>query len=267
MMTRLVTLSLAAALAGSCGGTTGGAHVTFPAFAAGPVGASGGPLEFTNFVGPGVPGYRVVLTRARLHIGAVYLKPTVQILGAQATACYFAQPGFYTVEVLNSLDVDTLSPSLQAFRSDGYATSTPVRSGELWLTGGDINAIDDSTVILDVAGTADQAGVSYPFAGSLTIGRNRLVSSRDPGFPSLHPICKERIVTPIPVDITPQPGGTLTVRIDPREWFLGVDFKQLRSSGSPPRYQFADAAGADPASDALYRGIKSTVGVYQFTWQ
>jgi hypothetical protein len=266
MTTRLLALAVAVALSASCGGTTGGAHVTFPAFAAGPADASGGPLEFRNVVSD-TPGYHIVLTRAQLHIGAVYLKPTTQISGAQATACYFAQPGFYTVEVLNSLDVDALSPAPQPFPAEGFATSIPVHSGELWLTGGDINTIDDSTPILNVAGTADQAGVSYPFAGRLTIGRNRLQTSRDPGFPSLHPICKERIVTPIPVDVTPQPGGSLTVRIDPRGWFDQVDFKKLTASGSPPRYQFVDAPGADTASDALYSGLKSVIGVYQFTWQ
>lgn len=272
MRARVLTLALAIALSASCGGTTGGAHVTFPAFAAGPTNATGGPLEFTNAVA-GLPGYHVVLTRARLHIGAAYLKPTTQILGAQATACYFAQPGFYTVEVLNSLDVNALSPTPQPFPGDGFATSVQVHAGELWLTGGDINTIDDRTVILDVAGTADQAGVSYPFAGSLTIARNRLPTSQDPAFPSLHPICKERIVTNIPVDLTPEPGGSLTLRVDPRGWFDQVDFKKLTPSGSPPVYQFVDGGpdancteGPCPSA-ALYSGLKSVTGVYQFTWQ
>jgi hypothetical protein len=236
--------------------------VIFQAFAASAANSSGGTLEFTNGV-----GFHVVLTRARLHIGAVYLKPTVAIAGAQATACYLGTPGLYTAEVLGSLEVDALSSALQSFPVQGDASTSEAFAGELWLTGGEINTIDDSTVILDAAGTADRAGMSYPFRASLTIGRNRLIPPSDPALPSLNPICKQRIVSPIPTDLTPQPGGTLVLRIDPRAWFSGVDFSTLRMvSQSPPLYRFSDSAETS-ADVNLYGGLRSTTGVYQFTWQ
>ncbi len=256
----LFVIGLALPLSVSCGGTTGGARVTFRASAAGPQDSSGASLEFTNGL-----GYHVVLTRARLHIGSVYLNQTVPSSGAQATACIL--PGIYVAEVLGSLDVDVLSPSRQSFPVNGEANAIAAKAGELWLTGGDVNNIDDTTVILDAAGTADKASVSYPFEASLTIGRNRLIPSADPAFPSLNPICKQRIVSPIPVDLTPQNNGELLVRVDPRVWFAAVDFSTLHKvSDSPLLYRFADSAQRS-ADVSLYNGLRSTTSAYQFTWQ
>jgi hypothetical protein len=259
MNARLLVTALAIPIL-SCGGSTGGARVIFPAFATAAVNAPGGTLEFTNGL-----GYHVVLTRARLHVGTIYLKTAVPIPGAQPSACYVGNtPGLYAAEVLGSLDVDALSSALQPFPVQGDGNTAPVHVGELWLTGGPINTIDDSTVILNAAGTADRAGVSYPFQASLTIGRNRLISSSDPAQPSLNPICKQRIVTPIPAELTPQPGGMLVLRIDPRSWFAGVDFSLLSQFGGV--YQFSDS-GVTLADVNLYNGFRSTTGVYQFTWQ
>jgi hypothetical protein len=251
---------MALALIVSCGGTTGGGRVTFRASAAGPQDASGGSLEFTNGL-----GYHVVLTRARLHIGALFLNQTVPSSGAQATGCVL--PGIYVGEVLGSLDVDALSSAAQPFPVDGDANAIRARAGELWLTGGDVNNIDDPTVILDAAGTADRASVRYPFQATLTIGRNRFIPSADPALPSLNPICKQRIVSPIPIDLTPQKGGQLLVTVDPRAWFIAVDFATLsRVSETPLLYQFADAA-VGSADITLYNGLRSRTGAYQFTWQ
>jgi hypothetical protein len=260
MRSSLSVIALALPLLASCGGTTGGARVTFRASAAGPQNATGTSLEFINGL-----GYHVVLTRARLHIGAAYLNQTVPSSGAQATACIL--PGIYVAEVLGSLDLDALSPSAQPFPVNGEANAIEAKAGELWLTGGDVNTVDDNTIILNAAGTADRASISYPFEAQLTIGRNRLIPSSDPAFPSQNPICKQRIVSPIPIDLTPQKDGELLIRADPRVWFAAVDFSTLpRVSDAPPLYRFTDSSQT-AADISLYNGMRSTASAYQFTWQ
>jgi len=256
----VIGIGLALPLGFSCGGNTGGGRVSFRASALGPPTATGTSLEFTNGV-----GYHVALTRAQLHIGSVYLNQTVPSSGSQATACIL--PGIYVAELLGSLDVNALSPSPQPFPVAGEANAIQARAGELWLTGGDVNTIDDSTVILSAAGTADRASVSYPFEASITIGRNRFIPSADPAFPSLNPICKQRIVSPIPIDLTPHSNGELRIRLDPRVWFAAVDFSTLpRVSVSPLLYRFTDSAQTS-ADINLYNGMRTTIGAYQFTWQ
>jgi hypothetical protein len=252
--------ALALALTISCGGTTGGGRVSFTAAAAGPASASGGTVQFTNS-----QGYHVVLTRARLHIGSVFLNQSVPASGSQGTACVL--PGIYVAEVLGSLDVNALLATPQPFAVTGDANAVRAQVAEIWLSGGDVNTIDDSTVILDTAGTADKGGIQYPFQAALTIGRNRYIASTDPAFPSANPICKQRIVSPIPVDLTPQDGGTLLIRIDPSAWFRTVDFSKVpKVSDSPLLYRFSDSAAGE-AEVSLYNGLRSRLGVYQFIWQ
>ena len=152
MRNHLFVIMLALPLGLACGGSTGGGRVSFRASASGPPMATGTSLEFTN--GLASP-YHIVLTRAQLHIGSVYLNQTVPSSGAQATACIL--PGIYVGQVLGALDVDALSPSSQPFPVDGEANAIQARAGELWLTGGDINVIDDSTIILSAAGIAAAA--------------------------------------------------------------------------------------------------------------
>lgn len=259
-MTRVLTVLLLLGLAAAGCETTGGATVTFAAAAAGPTDARGGELEFVNGL-----GYHVVLTKAVLHIGALYLNQSVPSSGSQGTACVL--PGIYVGEVLTGLDVDALNPAPQPFPVPGEAIALPARAGEVWLTGGDINTIDDFTVILDAEGSADRAGASYPFSASLTIGRNRLIATSDPALPSAHPICKQRIVSPVPVDFTPGPGGSLLLRVDPRGWFASVDFSKVpQISQNPAIYAFDDAP-TGPADVSVYAGLHSRTGVYDFIWQ
>jgi hypothetical protein len=240
----------------SCG-STGGEHLVFSAYASGPANANGTSLEFTNGF-----DFHVVLTRARLHIGAVYLNQTFPSSGTQESSCISS--GIYTGEVLGGVDVDALSPTPQAFGVTGNATTLVAKAGEIWLTGGDINAPEDPTVILDVAGVADKNGVSYPFAAQLTIGSNRRIATSDPAFPSANPICKQRIVAPIPIQIAPKTGGSLRIRIDPSFWFAAVDFSTLTATNGV--YQFADSPQTS-ADVSLYDGIHARQGAYQFIWQ
>jgi hypothetical protein len=252
-MKPLLVLTL---LATGCGGTTGSALVTFSATASGPADATGGPLAFTSGFGADV-----VLTRARLHLGAVYLNQSVPTSGAAAGPC--VSPGIYVGEVFGPLDVDLLSPTAQPFPVTGEGTNTAAKTAEVWLTGGDVNADTDGTVILDVAGTTQQGGQPYPFTGSLTISANRKANVTTPALPGASPICHQRIVTPILVDLTPTNGGTLNLRVDPRPMFNGVDFSTLGAPGASSYLIPDDGSGA---GGALYRGLHSNSGVYAFSW-
>lgn len=251
-MNRLL-LSLCVA---ACTSTTGGATVTYTVAAAG-VGLPGNALD--NGL-----GWHVVLTRAKLHIGAVYLNLSVPNPGTltQGTNCIL--PGIYTGEELSGLDVDVLSSTPQPFPTPGIGTDDEARTGEVWLTGGDVNTLDDTTVIADLAGTASRAASTVPFTASVTIGGNRLIPSTDPANPSAHPICKQRIVTPITIDFRPTTGGTLLVTIDPTLWFANVEFSSVMTT-SPPPYAFPDD-NSNPASQSLFKGLRSANGNFSLTF-
>jgi hypothetical protein len=255
---RTCALVCACALGAGCSDTTGSALITFAATAAGPPDATGGPLVFASNAGS-----QITLERARLHVGAVYLNQTVPLSGASAEPCI--APGTYVGEVFGPLDVDLLSATPQPFPTTGEGTQTEAHTAEVWLTGGDVNALADPTVILDVAGTAVQAGASYPFAAAITIGQNRAPRVTNPAMPGASPICHQRIVSPILIDLTPTQGGTLALQIDPRAMFRAVDFSTLTpASTAPPFYQIPDTS--DGAGAALYRGFFASAGVYRFSY-
>lgn len=247
--------ALAAALAlalavGACG-TTGGNVVAFEVAAAGVAGA--GTLDTAL-------GWHVVLARAKLHLGAVYLNLSVPISGSQETNCIL--PGVYTAEELSALDVDVLSTALQPFPAPATGTDDEARTGEVWLTGGDVNADHDSTVIADLAGTATKGAQVVPFAATVTISSgNRGIPPSDPAQPSQHPICKQRIVSPIPIDLRPHDGGTLDLRIDTAPWFANVDFTAL-----PPDGTFPDN-NTNAASQNLFTGLRAAPATFQFSFQ
>ena len=243
----------------SCVGTTGSDLVNFPAYAAGPDGADPThPLVFESG-----RAWKVTLTKAQMHIGAVYLNRSLPTSGAQETNCVL--PGLYVADVGGHVDVDVLSGQLQPFAVRGTGTADVALAGEVWLMNGDVNAADDATVIVDLAGTAEKDGVVRPFDGKVSIGKNRAIPVKDPAQPGSNPICKQRIVSPIPIQLTPRNGGALLLRIDPRGWFSNVDFSALQGTGDPPTYRFADTNDNQPDT-ALFDGIRTRVGVYQFTW-
>jgi hypothetical protein len=240
----------------SCSGTTGSNLVSFTAQAGGPVDAAA-PLGFDTAI-----GYHVSLTRARLLIGAVYLNTSVPSSGAAASSCVL--PGIYVAEAFGPVTVDLLSPVLQVFPAPGEGTETPATTAEVWLTGGDVNAPSDPTVILDVAGTAMRNGSSFPFEGTVTISSNRAIPVVNPALPGSNPICKQRIVTPILIDLTPTNGGVLTLRIDPRGMFQTVDFAAIAPTPGSTVLQIPDTPAG--AGGALFKGLLSNAGVYQFSW-
>ena len=241
-----------------CGGTTGSALVTFAATASGPEDANGEALSFTSG-----SGAEITLTSVRLHIAALYLNESVPASGAAAEPCI--SPGIYVGEVFGPLDVDLLSPSPQPFPVNGEGTATPAETAEVWLSGSDVNATADSTVILAVEGTALQGGQDYPFRAALTIGNNRKLSVTNPALPGANPICHQRIVTPILVDITPTNGGTLVLQIDPRPMFNAVDFSTAEQRAADPlAYDIPDTTAG--AGGALFKGLTANSGVYSFAW-
>jgi hypothetical protein len=243
----------------ACAGTTGGERVAFSAAAAGPAGMTSASFEFQNRL-----GYHVLLDRADLHIGAVYLNQNNPTSGNQATGC--VSPGTYVAEVLSSLDVDALSAKPQKFHGLGQGIALPAQTAELWLTGGPVDRIDDTTEILGASGVADKDGQTYPFEARITITHNRLITNSDPAFPGANPICKQRIVSRIPADLTPRSSGELLVRADPRGWFATVDFSALaKCPDDSSMYCFSNSAEGPP-DISLYNGLRSRTS-FQVTWR
>jgi len=250
---KLVAATLLALCLASCVGTTGGDVIDFDATASGPAGAKPG-MQFTTD-----RGWHVQLDKAVLHVGAVYLNEAVPVSGSQPTDCIL--PGTYVAEVTDGLDVNLLSPKPQPFPRRGTGTTIPARAGEIWLDGSDINDLGDVTPILVIAGTAVKGSQTIPFTGKVTIGTNR-----QPGSTSTtsHPICKERIVTPIPVHFALTRRGTLRLIVDPRKFFVNVDFGTLTQFSSG--YGFEDNSD-DQASRNLYQNLKAAGAAYRFEWE
>jgi len=262
-MKRALFFAVAWATASGCVAKTGGQTVDFQVAAAGPVDAvAGQPLAFNS------AGWDVVLTQAKLHVGAVYLDESRPISGGQATGCYLT--GTFVAQGTSGLDADLLDPRLQLFPAKAHGITEPAALiGQVWLTGGDINTTVDPTPILVVAGTATQTGAagvaSVPFTGTVTISANHQAASS--GAAGGNPICKARIVTPIDAVPIATTGGLL-LRIDPRRYFSGVDFSQLPPDASTGGYAFSDNpsnAGYSPTGFQLYTNLHQTAP-YAFSW-
>ncbi|HEX4340009.1 MAG TPA: hypothetical protein VH062_29075 [Polyangiaceae bacterium] len=243
-----------------CVGTTGGDIVDFEAGAAGPKDVvRGESLSFTT--DRGVP---VELTRATLHVGAMYLDQALPVSGAQSSTCIL--PGTYVAEVTDGIDVDLLDPTPTKFPGEGHGTTSVARAGQVWLTHDDVNAgIDPSgKPILSLEGTTTIAGEEHPFSAVLTISSNRQAAGAVAGA---NPICKERIVSPIATEVSVQEEGALLLRIDPRLLFTNVDMSALTLT--PDGYVFSDdptAATYTQPSLNLYSNLHSGGSVYTFSW-
>lgn len=240
----------------SCTGTSGGELHEFDAYAAGPADAvAGAPYAFDTG-----RGFHVTLDEARLHVGALYLNQARQTSVGADTSCTL--PGIYSAEVTSGLDVDVLTPELQRFPERGLGTSDRAQTAEVWLMGGAVDAERDDTEILSLAGSVDRGGTAEAFSAKITIGANRRVVPSNPALPGAKPLCKQRVVSPIPVDLVPSAGAALVLRVDPRGFFANVDFDAL--PGSAP-LSFADDS-SDPASANLYSGLRASVGTYDLEW-
>ena len=249
----------------SCAGSTGGETLDIPVAAAGPASAvAGQPLVCADD-----PAWTITVTAASLHVGAVYLDQSQPVSGAQATGCVLT--GTYVAQELSPLDVDALSPALQPFPALAHAVTTPpALIGEVWLTRGPIDAVPSSTPILPiltVAGSATRTatGDIFPFSGTVTIEDNYQASGAAAGG---NPICKKRIVSPIPAVVTVSATGGLLLRIDPCRFFTAIDFTALPPGDTPGTYQFSDdpaAADYAPTGSNLYANLHSSAP-YTFSW-
>ncbi len=251
-------LALAAA---GCVGQTGGDAIDFPVAAAGPTSATAGqPLACTNDA-----GWDITVTQATLHIGAVYLNQSQPVSGGQATGCYLA--GTYVAQETSSLDVDLLVPEAQRFPALAHGiTDPPALVGQLWLTHGDINIVPDSVPVLTLAGTSTLGASALSFAASIAIGSNHVTGGG--ALAGGDPICKERIVTPIPAALTIARTGGLLVRVDPCRLFTNVDFSQLAPGAAPGSAVFSDdpsSADDTQPSKNLYANLRNTAP-YAFSW-
>lgn len=255
---RALGISMLCLLLGGCVGSTGGDLFAFEATASGPAESDGSSYSFESG-----RGYTVTLSRARVHVGAVYLNRSVTTSVASDTSCALA--GIYVAEVTSGFDVDALSPEPQPFPELGQGTADRAYTGEVWLTSGDVNAESDPRTVLDVAGVAERDGTAYPFEARLTIGPNRLEMPPNAAVPGAKPICKQRIVTPIPVNAVPSRDGQLHLQIDPAGFFRNVDFSTLRESSNGV-FRFDDS-GATQASANLYAGLRASAGTYQFEFR
>ncbi|MGH7283554.1 MAG: hypothetical protein ACRELY_18665 [Polyangiaceae bacterium] len=254
---RAIALVCLAGALSACIGTTGYELVDFHADAAGPADARAGqPLEFVTD-----RGWHVVLTTAKLHIGAVYLDQSRPVSGSGNTPCIF--PGTYVGQVTSAVDVDLLSPSPTPFAGTGEGTTLPAAVAQVWLTHGDVNTTADVQPILALEGTADKAGDVRPFTAGITIGANRVPGST--ASAGSNPICKQRIVAPVTANVILAQGGTLHLTIDPRQLFVNVDFSSLAAASTGTGYAFKDDSSDQP-STALYSALRSTGSLYTFSW-
>jgi hypothetical protein len=250
-------------LGASCVGSTGGELVDFQAAAAGPEGAvAGEPLHFQT-----ARGWQVELTTARLRVGALYLSNNLPASGSQRSSCIL--PGSYVAQVVDGRDIDLLSSKPQLFPVLGHGTTLePARAAQVWLTGGDVNSVDDPpqpTVILELAGSARSKQGTLPFQAKLTIANNRI--STGSAAAGADPICIERIVSPIPTAVQVETEGALLLRIDPRLLFTNVDFSQLPPATDGSARSFTDAKeGSDQPSVNLYNNLKQAGPLYAFSW-
>ncbi len=250
-MKRLLLVMFASA----CINTTGGTRVTYDVTAQG-VGIP------NNTLVTGL-GWNLVLTQATLHVGAVYMNLDVANAGTVSGDLGCILPGIYTGEELAGLDVDVLSSAPQLFPVPGDGTDDEARTGEVWLTGGgDINASDDPTIIAQAAGTATKGAIVIPFTAQVTISAgNRGIPASDPALPSQHPICKQRIVSPIPIDLRPHDGATLAITVDTSQWFANVDFTQVPPDGAIPD------DNSNSASQNLFSGLRAATVTFQMELQ
>ena len=262
-MKRALAGALLAALPACGAGETGGEIVSFSAYASGLPGVAGTAELETG------AGFHVSLTKASLHIGAVYLRLGQTNPGSANASC--VGDTTYGVQVPGPIDVDVLSAEPQPFSYPGAATTDLDQSGEIWLVDGDINRVASTAVIVSVAGTAAKDGATHAFAATMTIGQNRLVAPANPAAPGTNPICKQRIVAPIPVSLQPSVGGHLLLQIDPAAWFADVDFATLVPGDDGSTLVIPDTgSGSGPdvaAGRAFFAGVTgASADTYRFSW-
>jgi hypothetical protein len=262
-------LAALAAGAGACAGsgTTGSDTFLFEAAAGGKDRDPSQPFEFDETDGRG-RAWHVLLTRATISIGPVYLNNAVLVSQSQEISC-FRHGGRYVGEVLSMLQVDALSPALTFFPAAGRGVADQVLTAEVWLYGPESNT-DGSQPILDVAGVATGEAGTYPFEGTIALTRDWLRPA-DPSAPGQNQLCEIRQAINLPASFQTAYGGGLVVRVDPARWFDKFDFSELQpSNASDAGLEVLYTLGTSPDDDfttrILVENLRARSGVYSFTW-
>ncbi|MCL2627007.1 MAG: hypothetical protein FWD46_09405 [Cystobacterineae bacterium] len=242
-------------LALGCISTTGGEWIEFEAVGVGDEASR----EFSTPL-----GYEVRLDEAHLRIGALYFNQSAPGNHALETSCVL--PGIYSAQVRGGLWLDALSEERQRFAVKGSGTTEPSRAAEIWLSSGNVDIADDPTVVLEAAGEAFRGGVYWPFKARLSIGLNRLEPPLNPALPGSNPICKQRIITPIPIELDLKNRGTLVLKVAPSAWFRNIEFAELSKAPGAAYYEFKDEAAGQP-DNALYAGMRANLGPYHFSFE
>jgi iron complex outermembrane recepter protein len=249
-------LALALTASSGCGDTTGSRRVSFTAEVGGVERDGAQALTFTND-----QGWEITLTQARLAFGPMYLNtiaplegrapvPLLRRLGDLLLPSAYADGeshlgvGRIVGQVTTQVIVDALDPAAAAIPGGGDGVGDAALTAEAWL----FNRADGlDGAAARVAGTARRDGLAVAFEGALVIDAS-LVSAGGS-------IDEARKVRGIPARLTPSEGGVLRVRIDPRGWFEGADFREL-TSGSPRdgRYQFT---ASDNVGRAFINRVRS----------
>jgi hypothetical protein len=92
---------------------------------------------------------------------------------------------------------------------------------------------------------------------------NRLPNSSTSGIDS--PICKQRVVSPIPTSVQVERQGGLLLRVDPRLLFVNLDFSALAPASDGNGYAFRDDSSDQP-SENLFQNLIAAGPMYTFSW-
>jgi hypothetical protein len=244
-MRALSTLLFVGLLLAACNGTTGGALVSFSAY------AEGAPQASAPFT---AGDYEIHLTSAQMRVGAVYFDESPPSTGFDGPVCI--TPDIYAAQVSGGVEVDLLKDQPQEFSVYGDGSNSVAASWDLWLTDGDINEANIAHIV-DLQGSATRIsdGAVFSFGAVVTINANRQIPASDPSQPGLNPICKQRIVQIGGIDLKFYQGGSLYVTIDPRVWFRrNLDFSSLPLATSAscqldPNTNFSNGAPCKTSSD------------------
>jgi hypothetical protein len=268
---RSICILLAGPLLVSCTGTTGYELVSFYAVGEGAADAQPGqPYSFAS------GRFQVSLTKAVLHVGAMYLDESLPTTGAAESTCTL--PGTYVGEVREGRDIDMLDPSPQEFPYSGDGSTLPAAVGQVWLSGPDVNSTAEQTepqtilpAVLLVEGTATDMtdATVFPFAGSISIKPSTAMANS--ALPGANPICEQRIVSQIRVDLTLSQSGTLILHLDPKPLFTNVDFSEFQKpiSTDPLLYGFEGdgTCDSDQPTINLCANLRASGPVYAFEWR
>lgn len=242
----------------SCTQSTGGELVDFPVTTSGTVDAGPDGHRFQT-----ASGFAVRLSRAELYVGAVYLDQTAPISGSQGGSCIL--PGTYVGQMTSGFRMNLLSTARVPAPALGHGTTDRALVGQVWLTGGDVNAVDDRTEVLVLEGAVSRADETRPFSAKITIGQNRQATT---GLAvGANPICKQRIVSVL-TDVAVARAGGLLLRVDVEKLVANVDWSVVLAA-PPTGYAFTDAPGADQPSTNLYANLHAGTGTgspFSLSW-